>query len=166
MKNQSKHLRRLTLAAMFAALMFVSIIFIRVDNPAGGIIHPADAVLYIAAIFLPLPYAMAAAVIGMAGANIAGFPGIAWAPATAIIKPLMIIFFTHQGKIMQKRNIIALTFAFFINVTGYTIANQIIGFNGLATLPGLLVQSSVATVLFVMLAVAMDSAKLKDRLEL
>ena len=50
-----------------------------------------------------------------------------WAPATVIIKILIVIPFTSHGKsILGKRNLIAPVIAMFITVIGYYIADVIL----------------------------------------
>lgn len=65
MRPRSSHLRHLVLAAMFAALIYVSTCFVQIPNPAsGGYVHPGDALCLLAAWLLPLPYGIAASAIG------------------------------------------------------------------------------------------------------
>ena len=55
-------MRNMTLAAMFAALIFLGTFIIRIPIPAtNGYIHFGDGFIYIAALILPLPFAAAAA---------------------------------------------------------------------------------------------------------
>lgn len=79
--------RKLVLAAFFAAIIFLGTFIIKVPIP-NGYIHFGDGFIYVAAALLPLPYAMAAAAIGGLLADlIAGFA--AYAPFTAIVKLLI-----------------------------------------------------------------------------
>lgn len=65
MRERRKHLQHLVMAAMFAALIYVSTCFIQIPNPAsGGYVHPGDALCLLAAWLLPLPYGIAASAIG------------------------------------------------------------------------------------------------------
>ena len=53
------------MSALFAALIFVSTRFFQIPIPAtGGYVHPGDCLCLLAAWILPLPYGMAASVIG------------------------------------------------------------------------------------------------------
>ncbi|MCL2212879.1 MAG: ECF transporter S component [Oscillospiraceae bacterium] len=162
-----KQTRLLTITAMFTAVIFISTRFLGFPNPAGaGVIHPADAIMYVAAVLLPLPYAMFAGAAGMALANVAGAGGAMYAPFTLIIKPLMLLLFSRHGKALSGRNITALVPAFIINVAGYTFANFIIGVNQWIMMPGIALNSTVSTVLFVLLAGVIDRIRLKEQLDL
>ena len=165
--NTRRQTRLITITAMFTAVIFICTRFLHLPNPAGGIIHPADAIMYVAAMFLPLPYAMFAGAGGMALANLTG-PGLsAYAPFTIVIKPLMLLLFVRHGKALSKRNMIALVPAFIINVAGYTFANFVIGNNRwIATSPGIAVNSTASTLLFILLAGIIDRTRLRDQLNL
>lgn len=91
MKNQNDNLRKLTRCALFAALITLSILFFRIPIPlpgSAGYVHPGDSLIYLVAYLLPGPFAVAAAAIGgaladlLAGAIVYTFP-------TAVIKALM-----------------------------------------------------------------------------
>ena len=83
----SKEVRKLVLAAFFAAVIFLGTFIIKIPIP-NGYIHFGDGFIYVAAALLPLPYAMAAAAIGGLLADlIAGFA--AYAPFTAVVKLLI-----------------------------------------------------------------------------
>lgn len=63
----------------------------------GGYIHFGDALIYLAAVFLPRPYALAAAAIGGGVADLLTAP--MWIPATVIIKMMIVLPFSgKQGK--------------------------------------------------------------------
>ncbi len=65
MHKRRKHLQHLVMAAMFAALIYVSTCFIQIPNPAsGGYVHPGDALCLLAAWLLPLPYGICASAVG------------------------------------------------------------------------------------------------------
>lgn len=83
----SAKVRKLVLAAFFAAIIFLGTFIIKIPIP-NGYIHFGDGFIYVAAALLPLPYAMAAAAIGGLLADlIAGFA--AYAPFTAAVKLLI-----------------------------------------------------------------------------
>ena len=67
----NKNIFNLVLASLFAALIFVLTKFLSVPT-AIGYIHPGDAAIYLAAAILPTPYAMAAAGLGGALADLVG----------------------------------------------------------------------------------------------
>lgn len=64
MKPRSSHLRHLVMSALFAALIYVSTCFLQIPTPAGGYVHPGDALCLLAAWLLPLPFGIAASAIG------------------------------------------------------------------------------------------------------
>lgn len=84
---RSEKIKKLVLAAFFAAIIFLGTFLIKIPIP-NGYIHFGDGFIYVAAALLPLPYAMAAAALGGLLADlIAGFA--AYAPFTAIVKLLI-----------------------------------------------------------------------------
>ena len=111
---------RMTLTGLFAAMITLMTAYIcHIPYGAnGGYIHFGDALIYIAAVLLPRPYALAAAAIGGGLADLLTAP--MWAPATIIIKMLITLPFTSQNtKILNTRNIIAPFLALAISATGY-----------------------------------------------
>lgn len=98
----------IVVTGLFAAMITVMTAFIcHIPYGAnGGYIHFGDAVIYLAAAFLPKPYALAAAAIGGGLADLLTAP--MWAPATVIIKMLIVLPFTgKREKILVRRNIAA-----------------------------------------------------------
>ena len=87
-------IRRLTVTAVLAALITLMTAYIcHVPVGAnGGYVHFGDALIYIAAAILPLPYACAAGAIGGGMADLLTAP--VWAPATIIIKMLICLPFS------------------------------------------------------------------------
>ena len=114
---------RMTLTGLFAAMITLMTAYIcHIPYGAnGGYIHFGDALIYIAAVLLPRPYALAAAAIGGGLADLLTAP--MWAPATIIIKMLITLPFTSQNtKILNTRNIIAPFLALAISATGYYLS--------------------------------------------
>jgi len=167
--HQPSPLRYLTIAALFAAMITVSILVFRV--PVGpGIVHFGDALIYLAACFLPRRYALVAVSIGGVMANVLTGMFI-WAPATAIIKPLIAIWFINRGQILTKWHMAALVIGGLVNTVLYSsYASFFIHGNWYAHLPfatsDMLIQSGGSAVIFVMLAVILDRIKLKKHLGL
>ena len=62
----------------------------------GGYVHFGDSLIYLAAVLLPTPYALAAAAIGGGLADLLTAP--MWTVATIIIKMLITIPFTNKSK--------------------------------------------------------------------
>ena len=80
--------RYLTTTGLMAALITIMTAYI-CHIPVGmngGYIHFGDSLIYLTAVLLPRPYALAAAAIGGGMADILTAP--MWAPATIIIKIL------------------------------------------------------------------------------
>lgn len=160
----NKNIFNLVLASLFAALIFVLTKFISVPT-AIGYIHPGDAAIYLAAAILPTPYAMAAAGLGGALADLVGgyFPFI---PITFIVKVLLALCFTSKKENMiNVRNIIAAVVCCGITVFGYfSFEIFYYGTGAFGSMPLNLLQGVVSGVLFVVIGFAFDKAKIKNRL--
>lgn len=93
-RNLNAATSKLVTAGLFAAMITImtAYIFHIPYGANGGYIHFGDALIYLGAVFLPRPYALAAAAIGGGMADILTVP--AWAPATVIIKMLIVLPFT------------------------------------------------------------------------
>lgn len=162
-------LQRVVLTAIFAAVVCVTTAFLFhiPIGTAGGYIHLGDAFIYLAGAFLPTPYAMAAAGIGSALADVlTGAPH--WAIFTVIIKAAMAACFTSaKSTVLCRRNVIAAFGAGAVCIVGYYLAEVILFGNWitpLLTIPtGGLVQSGGGTVLFLLVGAALDRAKIKTR---
>lgn len=172
--NNSNHKRRdirvLAAAAMFTAMITVTTAYL-FHIPVGGnggYLHFGDAFIYLAACFLPWPYACGAAALGGALADIVSGAAV-WVLPTAIIKPLTAIWFTNRGRLLCKRNIAALFFAGFISMAGYYLAEVVMTGSWLAPLAvqwSSVVQAAGSAGVFVAAALALDGVGLKDRLGL
>jgi Predicted membrane protein len=157
-------------AALFAAIIFVCTAFIKIPMPGvGGYVHLGDTFIYLAASFLPFPFALYAAAIGAAFADVSLGYITTWAPFTFVIKALMAFCFTSKAKtLLNKRNGIALFFAALINVGGYYIAEVVLYgnvYSPIASVPFNLIQSVGGSVFFVICAVALDKIKIKSYLQ-
>ena len=122
-----KKIKNLTLTGLMAALitLFTAYIVHIPIGVSGGYIHLGDSLIYLSAVLLPWPYAMAAGAIGGGLADLLTAPMLA--PATVIIKILIVLPFTYRGKgILNKRNLIAPVIAMFITVVGYYVADLIL----------------------------------------
>jgi uncharacterized repeat protein (TIGR04002 family) len=89
--------KRITATAVMAALttLMTAYIFHIPVGVNGGYVHLGDTMIYLAAAFLPLPYACAAGAIGGGLADLLTAP--VWAPATIIIKMLICLPFSSKG---------------------------------------------------------------------
>lgn len=152
---KDKHVRLLCFSAMFAALILVCTMFIKLPVPATTeYIHIGDGVLYLAAALLPLPYAIAASAIGAALADVLASYAV-WAPFTFVIKTIMALCIGKMCRPDSGRGRLALAAlaAGAVNVALYFVSSAILyGLGGAAAgVPFNLLQSAVAAVLFVVL---------------
>lgn len=166
MKNKTS---KITITALFAAIITVMTAYVcHIPVGAnGGYVHLGDAFIYVAAVFLPRPYAMAAAAIGGGMADLLTAP--MWAPATIVIKMLIVLPFTSKdGRILNTRNRIAPWIAFVISATGYYLAEGILFGTfaaPLVSMAGSFVQSFGSAIAFYGVAVAFDKAGIKVKAE-
>lgn len=163
----SKNLKNIILAAMFAALIFIAC-FLSIPIPGtGGYVHLADSLIYIASCLLPMPYAMAAAAIGAAGADAAlGYHIYIF--GTAIIKPIYVLFFSRKSeKILTFKHVVGTIFAGLACVLGYYLYDAIIvikenGFiAALGNIPWNLMQAGGSIVIFILLSATLDKIKIR-----
>ncbi len=168
-----KKFKNYVFAAMFAALVLMATMFIQVPT-INGYVHIGDTLVYLAATFLPFPFSVLAAGVGAGLADLLSGYTI-YLPFTFVIKGLMALCFSAKGeKILTKRNVFAIVLAGIINVFGYFLTEMILYRQGsliativtsARTIPGNLVQSVVASVIFVVVALAFDKMNFKKTLE-
>ena len=135
--------KNLARAALFAALIAVCTAFVKINTGINsGYVHFGDALIYLASTMLPLPYALGAAAIGGALADITA-GAVIWAPATAIIKALNVLPFIFAKKIAPVLSGI-------ITVLGYLLAESLIfSFeSALASVPFSIIQAVGSTVIY------------------
>ena len=160
--------RYLTMTGLMAALITIMIAYI-CHIPVGvngGYIHFGDALIYLAAVLLPRPYAFAAAAIGGGLADLLTAP--MWTPATVIIKMLIVLPFCNKSiKIVTPRNVFATVLAYFISGLSYFLAEYILFGTWsvlLVSMWGSLIQSSGSAIFFVIFGYAFDKVHIKNRL--
>lgn len=164
MKNNK--IKLMCLTGILTAIVFVLTAYLHIPSHTGYS-HVGDAFIYIAACLLPLPYAM---IVGAGGALLADcLTGFAvWAPASVIIKTAAVLFFSRKKKnIICIRNILALIPACIICIGGYYLYEALITGNFVAPvagIPGYITQSTLSTVLFVIIGVAMDKLNVKAKI--
>ncbi len=149
---------KLAYAALFAALIAVCTAFVKFNTGINsGYLHFGDSMIYLAASVLPLPYALAAAAIGGALADILAGAAI-WAPATAVIKALNVLPF-----VFFKNRIITPVLSGVITVAGYLFAEALLYSyeTALLSLPFSLIQAVGSAVIYYVL-----SAIFKRRIKL
>lgn len=168
--------RHLVLTGLLAAMVFLTTAYVlHIPIVGGGYIHLGDTMIYLAAALLPTPYAMAAAAIGGGLADVLTGAAV-WAPATVLIKALMVLPFTAKKEtLLVVRNGVAPLFAGAIGVAGYFLAELAIvmlsggvwqaAFGGaVAAVPFNCVQELAGGVAFAALALALDRLHVKQRL--
>ena len=170
-KNDEKSLSKvkyLTLTGLMAALITIMTAYI-CHIPVGmngGYLHFGDSLIYLAAALLPRPYALAAAAIGGGMADLLTAP--MWAPATIIIKMLIVLPFTNKSaKIVTPWNVVASILAYFISGFSYFLAEYILFGSWsvlLVSMAHSLIQSGGSAVFFVILGHALDKVQIKNRL--
>ena len=161
-----KKLRKLILAAFFAALIFLGIYIIKIPT-LNGYIHFGDGLIYVAASLICLPYAIAAAAIGGALSDLlAGYA--VYVPATALIKALMALavglmmknnrFVNRLRKRDEGRGslwtaVLAAAAGGFLNVFGYFAAECILygAAGAVAALGGNAIQSAAGIGIYLLL---------------
>lgn len=163
MSNQKK-LRLLTVTAMFAAAITVTTAYLlHIPIPTGGYVHLGDALIYLAACLLPVPYAAAAAAVGAGLADLLTAP--MWVLPTLVIKALIVLPFTSRGeRILCRRNVTAVFIAGVFSPAAYALAGCVLTGTLTSFVPqflGTLVQGIGSGALFLVIAPAMDTVKLK-----
>ena len=163
-ENLSK-VKYLTATGFMAALITIMTAYI-CHVPVGmngGYIHFGDALIYLAAVLLPRPYALAAAAIGGGMADILTAP--MWAPATIVIKMLIVLPFSNKStKIVTPRNVFATVLAYIISGLSYFLAEYLLFGTWAVLLVSMsqsLIQSGGSAIFFVMLGYALDKAHIK-----
>ena len=163
--TRMKHLRYLTTAGIFAALIFVSTYFIHFNK--GAYIHLGDAFLYLSACFLPTPYAAAAGAIGESFSDLIVAP--VYIPATIIIKAVLTLFFTSKNeKIISKHNAIAVFLAGATGLAGYFLFESFIYHNIIGAAINILpasLQPIFSGILFILIGLALDKTNFKKRFQ-
>ncbi len=166
--RKKTNIRSLAIAAVFAAAIAATTAYVlHIPLPTGGYVHVGDALIYLAACLLPMPWAMAAGAVGGAVADLLTAP--MWAPASFVIKLLICLPFTAKGeRLLGARNVAATVIAGLVSPTLYGFVNVLFAQTWTAFAPqflGTLIQGVGSGVVFVILAVACDRAGLKKRLE-
>lgn len=173
--NPKEQLYNLIIAAVFAALIAVFTAYISIKTGINeGYLHFGDSVIYLAACILPMPYAMAAAAIGGALADILSGAAM-WAPFTAVIKALNVLPFAliyvckrakDAQKILNKATAFMPIVSGLITVFGYFLAEGLLfSFAGaLPSVPISIVQAVGSAVIYYVAAAALDKVNIKKRL--
>ena len=147
-------------AGLFAALttLLTAALHIPVGN---GYVHCGDAMIYLAAAALPMPYAVAASAVGgMLADLLSGYA--VYALPTFLIKGLLALAFSAVGgtRRLEKRRIFAMILCGLISVIGYWITAVILygGWSAqfFGTVPGNCVQAAASGIVYTVIAAAME----------
>ncbi len=171
---RSEKTRCIALAGVFAATITV-LTMVHLPVPSeSGYVHLGDSMIYLAASFLPVPYAFVAAAVGGALADMV-FGYFNWIPFTFIIKALNVIQFVLYYKYSRKKtdkiitpsSVLMSIVSGVITVVMYFLASVIV-YGNVATavldLPGSFVQAVGSAVVYCLAGVALDTAKVKEKL--
>jgi len=159
----SKSIRRLAFGGLLTAIIAMLTAYVRISIP-GGYLNPGDAAIALAAVLLG-PYAAIPAALGSMIADLLGYPQ--YAIFTFIIKGFMGFaagWGMQSGK-LGVRSILGIAMAGVILVTGYFVADVILGDIGLALvdLPWNLIQLAVFVVSSIVFMVS-GIKKLKEKI--
>ena len=164
---KKENIQKMTTTGIMAALITIMTAYI-CHIPVGmngGYIHFGDALIYMAAVMLPTPYALAAAAIGGGMADLLTAP--MWVPATIIIKMLIVLPFTNKTtKFITTRNVIASFAAYLISGLCYYMADYILFGTWTALITSMAqsaVQSIGSAILFIIIGLALDKVGFKQK---
>lgn len=102
MKTKEVQLKKLVLAALFAALACAATMSVRIPTPGtSGYIHPGDAIVILSGMFLGPQFGFLAAGIGSALADLLG-GYFTYAPVTFLIKGLIALVTALFAARLQK----------------------------------------------------------------
>lgn len=163
---KSSKIKTLTLAGLFAAIIYITTAYLHIPSHTG-FTHVGDAFIYLAASIFPLPYALLASVLGAMLADV--LTGFAiWAPASIIIKALVVVLFTNKNKkIVCKRNLFALIISGVITLLGYYLYDAIFISNFIVALSGILgyiIQSVLSGILFAIIGATFDKMNIRSKI--
>ena len=163
---KNKQIKLIITSALFAALAAGLTLFPTIPIPGGGYVHLGDAMILIAASFLPLPYAMTAAAIGGGLADlISGYA--VYIPFTIAAKALLTVAFTSKSeKILTKRNIAAPFLSVITTPLVYFCADSIL-YSVSGAIPGIvwnLCQAAASIIVYFIISAAFDKTALKSKL--
>ena len=158
--KENEKLIYLVQAGLFAALtaLLTAALHIPVGN---GYIHCGDAMIYLAAALLPLPYAAGAAAIGGMMADLLSGYAV-YALPTFIIKGLLALAFSRIGgtRRLEPRRVFAMIVCGLISVVGYWLTAVILygGWKAqfLDTVPGNCIQAVGSGIVYSVIALAME----------
>ena len=169
---KSKNLNKITLTAIFAALIAVMTAFIKVNTGINdGYLHFGDSMIYLAGCLLG-PYAAISAAIGGGLADIIASAAV-WALPTAIIKacnsvPFIVAtaFYVQRKsthKIIHISTVLMTVLSGLITVFGYLIAEGLMYSFASAwtSVPFSIIQATGSAIIFIIIGYALDKVKIQ-----
>lgn len=150
--------QKIVISALFAALICVATMLIKIPSPMKGYLNLGDGIVLLAAWILPLPYGLAAAGLGSALADL--FSGyVVYAPATFFIKALMAVAAYSLYVLFEKKlkntvsRIFSGIFAEIVMILGYYLfEGTLYGFEpSLVNIPANAIQGIAGIVIGVVL---------------
>lgn len=145
-----KHIKLITLSAMFAALTFAATFLIKI--PLGvGYVHIGDGIVFLASVLLPAPYAMVSTAVGVSLADLcSGY--VIYIPVTALVRILTVLAFSRKKDPLSLRNMIGLLISIIICAVGYWSFEAIFVYenaiSAFAGIPFNLAQSAVGAIIY------------------
>lgn len=164
-KKNATRTKKIVYTALFAALIFVVGYLIKIPTPTAGYIHPADAVLVLAASMLGPGLGLIAAAIGSALTDLIGGYFV-YVPATLIIKGIMGLvcgLLVYRANGSRLRIILGAVLAEAIMVVGYFAFEATFlgyGLGAVSSVPGNILQGVFGAVVGVLLYFALRKRKL------
>lgn len=156
--NNHHTTRLLCQTAAFAAIIYLFTALLHLPSHTGYT-HVGDGFLFLAACFLPAPYAAAAGAVGAGLADLLGGYAL-WMPATVLIKSCTALYFSHTtSRILCPRNLLALLPAWVTCIAGYYGYEALLTGNWVAPMAGIsgyLTQCALSSVVFVLLGGALN----------
>ena len=163
-------IKRIVLAALIAALVYVATTIITIPSPLKGYLNLGDCMVLLAGWMLPVGYGLLAAGLGSALADVgAGY--FTYAPATFVIKGLMAVIVFACYKLLSPKigklpsQLIGAVLAEILMVLGYYVFEGFLyGFIPAAVnIPANAVQGVAGIVIGLLLIKALEKAKLTDK---
>ncbi len=166
-----RNLKFLSIASILTAMTVIFSILFPIPIPSG-FLFLGDVFIYLAAILLPKPYAVATAAIGGIVSDIL-LSYTVYAPFTFVIKPLLVLAFKNEtDRCLSRRNCLAPLLGVLITLGGYFFADWFIGGKlggyayALLSLPFNALQAGVSGILFLSVCLIFDKMQLKSILKI
>lgn len=158
--------KKLVLAALFAALAYCATLIIHIPSPIGGYLNLGDCIVLLAGWLLGPAYGAAAAGLGSALADLTlGYTS--YIPGTFVIKALMAVVAYYAAKAVPGKtvvkSVISGVLAEFVMVGGYFCFEATILGNGLGAAVGIasnLMQALAGIVCAVLIKLILDKKNL------